>query len=654
MPDAKKANRNKKMWEYAYKHPKSQEFIDFHMSRAFLKDKTNELSGEEDRYASDMYSNIVYPKKRNVNGTIVYDYNATKKVFRDLVRMDLSIKEAIGKEYRRILDTIPEGTPNREQRAAYLAERSEPGVIRSLFMSLATPVSMYQNSEFDGFEEYHKVTEETLKEFHSRMTEEERQLLSIGTDIANGGSKILDGFKPEDCGLTKAELNAIEQKSIDSLSLKVDRNFYNDDTMDDDPFFLDPQVASDYHERLKPYYLTLETTEEKLDLFEKGAFSTEAVPALFSNTAKNNFKQIVKEDLFAPTKKDESPDFEEFVKRVDGLAERSAGYNVETGKFVENGDMSGLFADNSPENRLYAGLRICPANIKYNALHSALEKAVENNESAAKYMKDYCLKNGMTEEDLKGGSLKSSFIEAFENKVKTLAYSMEDGKKYYKITKEGGVINLSEEEKKKIDERSEEVKAGMASAIYEQKVWLKPERNVNMVALGNLNNLYDQFDKEDSRFIINSSKYDKLWDALKEAHDKYEALAGKELSEKDRLECVRIFDRVADASAEYLSDKRMKDGQTERGENRYEIAFSALNVTSHGKAVAILSAHNVRRNLTGSKEISMTDLVERAGRDHSEQKAHEKMIKEGRKAKNRDSVLSRDSLADDAAFHRDM
>ena len=96
---------------------------------------------------------------------------------------------------------------------------------------------------------------------------------------------------------------------------------------------------------------------------------------------------------------------------------------------------------------------------------------------------------------------------------------------------------------------------------------------------------------------------------------------------------IPLFDKVANAADSYLDGKETRARKTDLGRDRYDIAFSALHITSRGLAGGIIKHHNSFNEKRGSKKISVKELEERAGRTAKQQKEYQKAQKEAAKQK---------------------
>ncbi len=633
--------------DYLFSLKKRQGFMDFALSRALLR-SNNEVYAEEEDFAMDeMWDDAIIPYTLDENGNqTVLDMKQAKLFYRDFAMMWCRFQEQLGKEYKKAYDSLPEDHPNREQAAGFIAKQSEAYLIINMAQIVGSNL-MNQSRKQDGFNGYDvwvEASDNAYGNMKSRMNEEERRLYEIGRDLSQMDSQLLEGYKPEDCGLETDKLKEMQKKSEAVLNVRLDRNWFKDETMKDDPWFLDPQVSSDHNMRMNSNYFTLETSKEKLDFYERGAFAFEAAPALFSDSEKLGFGKVISGDFFFPVYRNGIPDPGRFEKRVNALADRIALYKVEEGRFIDNEDLSKYTDKTDAGSRQYAAGKLCSAAMRGKAIQDHFIRDIEEGNIDRELMTSYCVSKGMLLEGLQGDALLTAFKDAFNERIRETACADLDNERLYELTQNPVGDKLSEEEKNRIDLEGEKVKANITSDFHNQKVWLRPENNVSLEAMKKLDNLFDQFDKEDSIFHYNSGRYEKLRAALKEAHDKYSELSakGRKMTEKDKVECVRIFDKINKASTRYLEDKKVKERGSKLGQSRYEICFAALNITNHGSAVAIMQPHNQYRYLAGAKEISLADLEKRAGRNYKAQKQHEKEAKKSGKKR----IKAAPSLAD--------
>ncbi len=461
---------------------------------------------------------------------------------------------------------------------------------------------------------------------------------------------MLDHKKPERCGLTENQLQEKDTQTTNEILEVLDTNWMSSKTKNLPHRFMDSQVASDARNRMENHWLSLDEMDEKLDFLMAGEFdnSTEH-PVFADNGAKvddvkgftvytNKEKEQYKSasaDFFKPLKEDDSPDVEEFEHRINAIVEKVTDLRAQQVDFVKNGDFSNVLDQPaSLDKKKDAARMINPHAIKALALESVVRNAVDEGRIDKSLMKAYCEKKGAAPGDLSDGSIASTFKNMFGDQLKQSMIEKLPGKKEdVEIVRVYGNDRYTEEENKKCAALESKVKRGIAGEIRAQKVWMHPENNISMEPLKKMDNLYDQFRNADSKAHWNSGKYEALRDALKEAHDKYEELSrkGGNLSAKDKADLVDIYDRIVQKSSAYLDKKDNRERKTDLGKERYDIAFAALNASSHGEAKRTAHTHNVKHVSRSARTVSLQELTERTNRTNAEQKAHEKAVKEAAK-----------------------
>ena len=170
------------------------------------------------------------------------------------------------------------------------------------------------------------------------------------------------------------------------------------------------------------------------------------------------------------------------------------------------------------------------------------------------------------------------------------------------------------------DEKMKKVKESLFKDMRNEKTWNNWE--FSRESLKQLSNLYDQFNKTKKMVGSNSSKYNDLLAALKRAAD-FKDPDGETPGGVFEDELLPICEEVARKSMEYLKDKRFKRG-TESGEERYDIAFSALALTARGHAKRLAKDHNYVHEIQKVKKVDISDLMERSKFDYEGYKSEKK------------------------------
>ena len=428
---------------------------------------------------------------------------------------------------------------------------------------------------------------------------------------------------------------------------------------------LDPQDDADRNRRMNRHYMALSGLDQKLDFIVNGAFDRYAKKNILDETGKktgetkvDSFSKIEKKifngayrDFFKPAMADGTLalDPEEFDSRMEALARKIAKFYKKTGEFIENGDMSALIdPQDDAHKRYFVAYMTNKESIQATYLTRFVHAAADKGNIDKGLMTAYCQKHGVdtaritTDKDL-ADAFKNVFDKSMNTALNTKdAADAKYGEAALSMLRSGNDLkgdSLSPEEKIKVIERSNDIKAGIASEIKNDKPWLHPENNIDKKSLQRLDNLYDQISNSKRTLHSNSNEFKALRDALKEAHEKFGQLKGeletRELTDKEKKELVSLYDKVSKTSEAYLKDKKDKKRGSDLGQERYEIAFAALQVTNAGSAKYTADYHNRFREAKGerARKVSLDELMARSNRTHDEQKTHEREKKEA--AKNR-------------------
>lgn len=403
----------------------------------------------------------------------------------------------------------------------------------------------------------------------------------------------------------------------------------------DDRTLNDPkQIESDENSRLFHHFNSLGTNEERIDFILAGAFDASVnlhVPSaggsflqekhnLFSPQEKEDFKLCISSFL-RPYKFDGTLNYDEFEKRMDALATRIAGFHEEQCKFMKETDISSLFDDpfHIDGNREYVVKNICPESIQRYALKECLDR--EFRKVSLPLEEDYMQRK--RKEGITGNGLSAVMDEMVKRSVKNYDPANES------LFQNSSFAMLSDEEKKKVYLEANQVKAEIAAGYTDLRVWMQPEKNISIESLGKLDNLNGQLKDADHWYHRDSKEFKEFKAALNEAHEKFEQYKnlGRDLTDEEKASLTPLYDKVAAAADKYLNGKETRARKTGMGQDRYDIAFSALHITSRGAAGEKIMYHNMFNEKRGSKMISVKELEERAGRTSKQQKEYKKNAK---------------------------
>lgn len=407
------------------------------------------------------------------------------------------------------------------------------------------------------------------------------------------------------------------------------------------------QIESDQNNRLLHHYNSLGTNEERIDFLLAGTFDSKAYLMdlneggafvekkcnLFSPQEKQDF-QLSVGNFFHPYKFEGAPDYDEFERRMDALAGRIAKLHEEQWQFINTTDISPVYAQ-SPRiqaNDEYVYRQICPASIQRYALTEYLQQTMRNVDYS--FVSDYLQRKrdaGITE----GDGLYGTMNEMVKRSVNNYDPASEW------LFKDISVSLLSDEEKKRVYLEANQAKIGIAAGYSDLRVWMLPEKNITIESLEKLSNLNDQLKDADHWYHRDSKAFKQFKAALQEAQEKFDQYKGRELTDAEKQSLTPLYDKVAKAADDYLTGKEKRTRKTDMGQERYDIAFSALHITSRGLASETIQRHNMSNEERGSKKISVKDLEKRAERTSKQQKEYKKAQKEAAKQKGN----SKDSVA---------
>ncbi len=628
--------RPQQIAEYYKKLSTPAQKIDFICSTYFLVNEAETVSNNELGALQDQIGDIFWPRKI-VNGEPVnneVDVEAAENAYRLFYEMEVQNHIAIGKEYKRILDSLPKEMENREAVAAFMTQTT-PAYLRNRSMNNIKLKLMHDEGGLDSQRTIKIIPTEVYQNACLSMTPEEKEIFDIGREINNIDSKVFNGVKFEDTGIDKAKYDADKKANVEIIAACLDTNWTKDETMNAIPKFMSPMVSNQYFKRMRDQYISMDSTEEKLNAIIDGMIADKLYVENLDSTGKltgktqlNVYNQDEKEatlrsalDFFLPLNADGTPDYDEFEKRMDSMAKMVGELRRNYFKGTFNDEL-----EKACDNDLkYEGLRTDPNIIAANCITEYMNQIMDMDRE-----KDQRIPRSFAENYARRKN-KLSLKEAFEKKVYDAAVS--EDKKLESVYM-SGMTNYEElkpssaDVLKNINEEERKVKAQLASSIIAKKTWLNPpEDSASIDDLRKLSNLYEQVQAADHWYHIDGAKFKNFKSSLKDAYDLYQELQGKTddtLSSIEKGKIAYCKDKVEIYSNQYLANKENRGRHSDMGQDRYDIAFSALDVASHGFAKRKAYFHNIHHTRRGGKTISMKALEERAGRTHEEQKQHER------------------------------
>ena len=392
---------------------------------------------------------------------------------------------------------------------------------------------------------------------------------------------------------------------------------------------------------MENHYFNLDRTEDMAHFIAVGAAEAKIFGAdeknVFSQTEKETFKAI-SNYFFRPANivnRKKVLDYASFNERIDALADEVRKLNTGVGRFIKNTDFSKLLGKEvSMEDKHYVTSCLCQEALRSKAIRDYIDTAIETGEIGRDYMHQYLKAAGINDIEEKSKNLAGVFKFALEKMMTPQGRNVPGVKEYhdYLNAEQEHFVNadydISDEQRKK-------VKESLSKNMRTEKIWHKSYFSVE--GLQGLSNIYDQFNKTKKMAGSDSREYTNLLEALKAADRKGReiiALYGDNditpgnmymdnLPEEEKNELMKIYDDVAKKAMTYLSDKRLKRG-TESGEERYDIAFSALAITAEGQAKRLARDHNYFREAQKVKKVSIDDLMERSKFDYEGYKSEKK------------------------------
>ena len=319
-------------------------------------------------------------------------------------------------------------------------------------------------------------------------------------------------------------------------------------------------------------------------------------------------------------------------------------------EFIQNKDnFKGILKNpDNPANRREVAVYISPYYKKLTAYQEEMYNIFGRNKIDADLKKHYVrkkagieLENGMSNKEVVD-AIRQAFDGEVEKKRNEL---FSDRGLEMESMKKGAKAVLSVEELEALYEKSNSVSIKIMEEHRSNKPWLDAGRDVSMESLKRMNNLHEQFKNEDSMFYINSDEYTDLKNSLKAAADMYKAVndvnrSKHEMSSEEKIKMEAAFDAISDAALKYIKGKEEKARKSDHGQNRYEIAFAALGISSEGAFNEKIELHNIKHILRDSKTLSLEELMERGDRTVKQQKDYEKIHKPREKQKERRSSLA--------------
>ncbi len=630
--------RPQQIVEYFNNLKTPEQKIDFICTAYFLYNEAGTVDDSELDALTDHFGDVFWPRK-TVDGKSVLDVEAAEKAYKTLAEIEIKNQIEIGKEYKRIYDSLPENQENRKEIAAYMT-KSSPAYLRNRSMSNIKFGLMHDEDGLSSQRTINEIPTEAYENACLYMTQEEKDLFEIGRDICNIDTRMLKGVKLKDLDLNQKDLDDAEKKSIEQVAATLDTNWQKDETMDAVPRFISPIVSNSYFNKMRDQYISLNNTEDKLnaiidgmvadklrvDTFnEEGKFSGKKDINVYNQQEKDaTFRSV--DEFFCPLKADGTPDFDEFERRMDAMAAKVGKMRSD---FLDNTFQGDLMKSNE-SNLKYEGLRTDPNIIKANCVTEYMNQIMDMNKASGRIHKKFAIDyaNRKGENDLK---------DAFERQAMNAACQ---GGPYKKAVYTNGfntedIVTLSDKERVDINKKELEVKAKIASDINAKKTWLNPpEESTSLEDLRKLSNLYEQVKDADHWYHKDGDKFKKFKASLKDAHDLYQELKDKkdnELSSIERGKIAYSKDKVAISSDKYLMGKGERARHSDLGQDRYEIAFSALDVACHGFAKKRAYIHNIKHTKRGTKTITLEEMEARSGRTVQQQKQHQREQKNAQK-----------------------
>ncbi len=662
-----RADRREEFYEYYkrnFENKTTAEIVDFMggiLSADACEDKMLYL--DEMNYIMDVYENFLYPVYEDKEKELHLDMEKLERRMGEFADYALQLRIEAAREYKKQLKLIPEDQNRREEKAVFLTKASEVAIKYSIAVGTAIATvgatrSKYFHYKYDV--PFYKALKAREEKYLETLTEDEKYFYEKGIDAINVSAESLKNVEPEDVGLSKKEYEAAVERSNRGILERADLNWLQDKTMGDKPKYMSEQLSSDKNRRYGRYYMGLEEEKDRqgfiLDgILEKGRLKVfqekkenkgyDLVDAeLLSNSEKELFRKVCNVH-FSPVLEDGSPDKELFIKRVDAIRDEIAELRKEHARFIENKDnFKDILDDTSDiEKRRRAASYISPFYKKWMAYENELFEILGRNKVNKELKRHYVLvKTGV---QLGKEADKERVNEALWD-----AFTQDTIDKAKEVLSEANLNeNVIYGEDKQLSDKESEAAHKMSNSVtaeilkdHHNKPWLQTGRDISMDSLRRMNNLYEQFKNEDRLIYINSKEYNELEKKLKAAADMYKKVSAekREISSDERARMEAAFDAISDAALKYIEGKEEKARETDHGQNRYEIAFSALGVAYKGTANAKIEMHNIKHLLNESKTLSIDELMDRSDRTVKEQKRYEKTHKPRAKEKQKKANIN--------------
>ena len=423
-------DRSKELREYARKMNTPAKRVDFNIQMNVLEvlgrkcGNASLLSNNEQDYMLEYANGLRNPGKRNENGELVLDTEKLKQNLKEMHKAQFRLQMEVGKEYRKTLDTLPLNDPNREMKAGFITQNSEPALLVGLnSMNIIYPAKNEHREVSDIAET------EALEEFTSTLSAEELEQFKRGQDLCSIDPICLKGAKPKTVGLSTAELEQIEQRSAYSLIAKADMNWMKDETMDNRPTFYNQQIETDTQKRNARYYLTLDE-EGKKQFIANGLLQSalDENNTVYTTKERESFRECFNH-YFKPVTPDGKLDYDTFEQRVDGIADLVADGYCKAGQQYRTADLDELMGDYAVEDgtRQYVVGLINKDFVKARNTESMLKELVSQNLIDQRLVNDYIERKQTADPRAEI----EDFADAFNQHRTEAAYRLPDGRKNY-------------------------------------------------------------------------------------------------------------------------------------------------------------------------------------------------------------------------------
>ena len=561
----------------------------------------------------------------------------------------------LGLEYKKNLEKIDPNDPEREAKACFKTKNSPAAALCDLSYGIFGDIVNPDLPAFDGMLEYQKALKAARTEFCLTLTDEEKETLDNGIEITRDEPRMIHHKTPEGVGILPAELELMKRESYDTVSAGFDYNWSTDEMMDNNHIFSNVQLDSEFNKRMENHYLSLENPEQKLDFIINGIVQNNVdykfsykMPVYddhdrivegndtvvitknkFSDAEKEEFERCVM-DYLSPKTADGQLDMDEFERRMDALATKYSDLKIAQGKFIQDcianknndnftipgAEDLGTFKAGNEE---YVSELVCPEALKAEGLKKCIISLIDSEKLNNEAMHEYC--NRKTVYDVFGE--KKNFFQAFDKTAKEHADTDQQKSARYNLATEEKDIELTNDQEEAIKQYGNKVAIASVREASDKNNWKEPWKDITLDDLKKIHNLYTQMVDADHWYHINSGEYKQLLGSMKVASELYTKISDRgrlSLTGREKRDIQNMFDNIRVKSTSYLSDKAEKERGTDLGKDRYEIAISALDVASHGKAKETVEFHNTHRVKKGKKTISFAELNERKAQTSDERK----------------------------------